>query len=78
MREQKGIVITEYSVDPVDTRVTILKDNQSWRELYPEVRQENVQQKDLRRKEVLQQETRDGKYAVFTKRILPGSGRDGM
>lgn len=72
MREQEGIVITEYSVGPVDTRVTILKDNQSWRELYPEVHQENVQQKDLRRKEVLQQETRDGKYAVFTKKNSSG------
>lgn len=35
-KSDEGIVITEYSVNPVDTRVTLLKDNQSLRELYPD------------------------------------------
>lgn len=73
MRKTKGIVITEYSVNPVDTRVTILKDNQSWRELYLEDDHENVQQNHLQRKEVLQRETRDGKYGVLIKKNASGS-----
>ena len=35
-KSDEEIVITEYSVNPVDTRVTLLKDNQSLRELYPD------------------------------------------
>lgn len=59
MREKEGIVITEYNVNPVDTRITILKDNQKWRELYIDG--------------AGQKETKDGKYAVLVKKVSSGS-----
>ncbi len=58
MREKEGIVITEYSVNPADTRITILRDNQNWQELHLDGFGEK--------------KTRDGKYAVITKKISSG------
>lgn len=84
MRKPEGIVITEYSVNPVDTRITILKDNQSWRELYlgdipseKESAQEMTQRyhqpaAKSKIESLWQRETRDGKYAVLTGKAVLG------
>lgn len=63
----QDVVITEYSVDPVDTRITILKDNQEWRELYlaDSLPPDGWKQK--------QRKTGDGKYAVLSGKISEGS-----
>lgn len=67
MKKAEDVVITEYSVNPVDTKITILKDNQNWRALYIE----SMVSPDTWRQK--QRKTRDGKYAVLSERISTGS-----
>ena len=71
MRQEEGIVITEYSVNPVDTRITILKDNQNWRELHMEYAlPDSAKRKNSFSRE---QKTGDGRYAVLSDKVTSGN-----